>query len=704
MALFELPTRVGRKGAMEIAKLSNATTYKQTPITIKGGGGLIGRISEIKEMTEKALGQYKDKYQNIQDKEVLHDYITACIKNGYICIDTETEGLDPLQNRIAGICPYTFGEKSSYIPINHRSYITDEILPNQIPIEFVQDEFKRLFDAKVDVDMFNATFDIRVLRASGIANAYCTWDASLGSRLLNENELKKNLKDLHNKYCLDGKGDAFRFDDLFKGIPFTLIPLNIAYLYAAHDPDITSQYCEYQRPFLTQGNPKCEEHGLHDVAWVFHNIEMPIVDVVCNMEDNGIDFDFEYNEKLKDKYHKELSKREDKFHSIVEKEWGKEIDAYKQTHSDAKLESPININSVNQLGTLLYDIMGCDMPYDKKAKKNKPKTDSESLKALDNDVAKAILGYRELSTIVSTFIDKLPECVNPNDGRIHCKFNQYGADTGRFSSNNPNLQNIPSHNKDIRKMFKASDGYVLMSSDYSQQEPKSLSALCKKNGDSKLYDVFMSGKDLYSEIASKAFNVPYEECLEFNADGTTNKDGKERRTQAKSILLGVLYGRGDASIAEQLGCSEEKAKAIKDSVFRAFPAIKKFEEDSLRMAYEKGFVTTVCGRKRRLPDMQLPYYEFRYDKNHVSDLLDFDNDTSYVPESKIKYYLNKLNNARSFNTKQKIFQEANAEGIWIEDNHTKIAEATRQCVNARVQGRRSTNCPYLLNRITHGCA
>lgn len=246
----------------------------------------------------------------------------------------------------------------------------------------------------------------------------------------------------------------------------------------------------------------------------------------------------------------------------------------------------------------------------------------------------------------------------------------------------------------------------------SQQEPKSLSALCRQQGDDKLYNIFMDGKDLYTEIASKSFNVSYEECLEHFPKGTpikkigdkwyyatlddydkladgetdTYADGKERRTQAKSILLGILYSRGVPSIAEQLNCSLEKAQEIKDSVFRAFPAIKKFEEESLRMAYEKGYVTTVCGRKRRLPDMQLPYYEFKYDGNHVSDLLDFDNDTSYVPESKINYYLKKLNNARSFNVKQKIFQEANAEGIWIIDNHTKIAEATRQCVNARVQG------------------
>jgi DNA polymerase I-like protein with 3'-5' exonuclease and polymerase domains len=205
-----------------------------------------------------------------------------------------------------------------------------------------------------------------------------------------------------------------------------------------------------------------------------------------------------------------------------------------------------------------------------------------------------------------------------------------------------------------------------------------------------MYDTFMQGKDLYSEIASKAFNKAYEECREFNADGSTNKQGKERRTQAKSILLGVLYGRGEASIAEQLNCSVDKAKSIKQSVFRAFPAIKKFEQDSLNMAYEVGYVTTVCGRKRRLPDLQLEEYEFKLDGSNVSDdILDFDamNEPvgEEVPIERQNFYLRKLQNCR-FNEKRKIFEQANKEGIWIVDNGKKIADATRQCVNSRIQG------------------
>ena len=203
-----------------------------------------------------------------------------------------------------------------------------------------------------------------------------------------------------------------------------------------------------------------------------------------------------------------------------------------------------------------------------------------------------------------------------------------------------------------------------------------------------MYDTFMQGKDLYSEIASKAFNKPYEECREFNEDGTTNKSGKERRTQAKSILLGVLYGRGVNSIAEQLNCTPENAQTIKDSVFRGFPAIKEFEQSSLNMAYETGYVTTVCGRKRRLPDLQLDEYEFKW-KNGVApddDLLDFDEEAEQdIPERTIRKYLTQLHKAR-FNEKRKIFEKANEEGIWIVDNGGKIADATRQCVNSRIQG------------------
>lgn len=684
MALFTVPQRLTKAQDKKIAGKSKSKATVST--TVRGGNDIVSRINQIKAVVETNLGQYKDRYQLIREEEVLHDFITECIGNGYVAIDTETDGLDPLVNHIAGICPFTPGQQGAYIPLNHISYITNEKLPNQLDMEFVSNEFNRLLATHPEIDMFNANFDIRVLRnQTDIKDIYCTWDGYLAGRILNENEPHKNLKDLHNKYCLGGKGDAYRFDDLFRGIPFTKIPPTIGYLYAGHDPEITYELCEYQRKHL---RPDHEREDMRQLYWLFENIEMPCVDVVTKMEDIGVKFDVAYADGLSVKYHQLLKEKEAEVHKHIAKHKDK-IDAYKIGHPTNKLDDPINIGSPTQLAILFYDILGFKV-VDKKSPRG---TGEPILSKIDDPICKSLLEYREVNKLLTTYIDKLPECVNEKDGRIHCRFNQYGADTGRMSSQDPNLQNIPSHNKEIRKMFVASDGYVLMSSDFSQQEPKCLAALCKRQGDSQMYDTFMAGKDLYSEIASKAFNKPYEECREFNPDGSTNDAGKERRTQAKSILLGVLYGRGEKSIAEQLHCTEEKAKSIKKSVFKGFPAIKQFEQSSLDMAYDMGYVTTVCGRKRRLPDLQLDEYEFRWKDGAPpdDDLLDFDgmNEPEYneaeVPEDIIRYYTNKLSNCWG-SEKRKVFEEAKGEGIIITDNGGKIADATRQCVNSRIQG------------------
>jgi len=708
MPLFDIPKRTNSKADdMKLAKASGVVR-KATP-TIKGGGSLFERITNIQRLVEQHLGKYKDEYTLIQDEEHLYDYISRCIDNGVISIDTETTGLDSLQDDIAGICIYTPYEPASYIPINHISYITNLKLDNQLSIDYIKTQFERIVDASIDVIMFNAKFDIRFLRNRvGLHNIYCTWDCYLAQRLLNENETTNKLKPLHQKYVLDGEGDAFTFDELFKGIPFSLIPLKTAYLYAANDPKITYELYEYQKQFLREDSDRDDMRAIY---WTFKNIEMPCVDATATMEDNGVLIDMEFQNKLADKYHKILQERLEAFNNEVSK-YETAINKYKLQNPTVKLDIPINVKSPQQLAVLFYDILDIGV-IDKK----KPRgTGEEILSKIDNPVAKAIQNYRSIQKLVDTYIDKLPDCINPNDGRIHASFNQYGTITGRFSSDNPNLQNIPSHgeSKEIRKMFIASPGYVLMSSDYSQQEPKCLAALCKKQGDAQMYDTFMSGKDLYSEIASKAFNQPYEECLEYFpkgsyikqvndkwyyateddydkiADGDTDTydDGKERRTQAKSILLGALYGRGVASIAEQLHCTVDEAEDIKASVFRGFPAIKQFEQDSMDMAYDLGYVTTISGRKRRLPDLQLEEYEFEW-KNGVApdnDLLDFDSDAEQeIPERTIKKYLTMLHKAR-FNEKRKIFDKANEEGIWIVDNGAKIAEASRQVVNSRIQG------------------
>ena len=690
MPLFSIPKRAGREQDNKLAKKSNTSRKAQT--TVRGGNSLLAKINQIKAMVEKNLGQFKDDYVIIRNQDELHDYFAKCVNNGVVAIDTETTGLDPILDSIVGLCLYTPNQKAAYVPINHTSYVTGARVDNQLTEQDVAEEFDMIIhDTNIEIIMFNAKFDMRVIRNQlGVKDIYCTWDAYLAARLMNENEERNGLKALYNKYVLDGKGDAFSFDDLFKGIPADKIPINTFYLYAAHDAIITYELYQYQKQFVYYDATKPHEdrNGMNGVSWVFFNIEMPCIKVVCDMEDNGIKFDFDYNQFLKDKYHALLEDRIEQFNKICNT-YAEDIEAYRRKMgANCKLDDPINIKSSSQLAILLYDIMGCEVPVDKKTKKEVRTTNEATLRSMDNPVAKAVLDYREFSTIVDTFIDKLPDCVNPKDGRIHCSFNQYGARTGRFSSENPNMQNIPSHNKEIRKMFVASDGYVLMSSDYSQQEPKVMTQMC---GDPKMIKAYQEGKDLYAEIAALSFNTTYENCLEFRPDGTTNPDGKNRRSQAKSILLGVLYGRGVPSIAEQLGTTTKKAQAIKDSVFKGFPAIPQFEEDSLDMAYEKGYVTTLWGRKRRLPDLQLPEYEFKWKDGAPpdDDLLDFDLEEEMnepeVPEELQRKYLKKLNNCY-FSQKRKIFEEANKEGIWIVDNGAKIADAQRQCVNSRIQG------------------
>ena len=680
MALFEISNRTTKEKDKALASKTKVKTVKAT---VRAGNDILSRINQIKAMVEQKLGKYKDRYCIIQNEQQLQDYLQACIDNGVIAIDTETTGLDPMLDDIVGICIYTPGQKGAYIPIGHRSYITQELVEGQLSKNCVKELFEDIFNKTIDVIMFNANFDMRVLKNQcQINNVRCTWDCYIAARLMNENEPFNGLKKLHQKYVLKGQEDAFTFEELFKGIPFSLIPITTGYLYAARDPEITYELYDYQKKYLYYNPAEAFEsrNGMNGVSWVFHNIEMPCIEVVSKMEDNGILFDTNYQQELSKKYNTLLEEKKQAFYNVCNKYQDK-IETYK----DTKLDNPINIASSTQIAILLYDILKLESPD----KRNPRGTGVEILSKIDNPICKAILDYREVAKLLSTYIDKLPECINPNDGRIHCKFNQIGADTGRMSSSDPNLQNIPSHNKDIRKMFIASPGYVLMSSDFSQQEPKCLAALCRKAGDAQMYDTFMAGKDLYSEIASKAFNKSYEECKEFNPDGSTNKAGKERRTQAKSILLGVLYGRGEASIGEQLNVSTDKAKQIKDSVFKGFPAIKQFEQSSLNMAYELGYVTTVCGRKRRLPDLQLDEYEFAW-KDGIApdnDLLDFDDKeaSTEVPENKQRYYLKKLSKCWG-KEKRIIFDEAKQEGIIITDNGAKIADAQRQCVNSRIQG------------------
>ena len=689
MPLLELKPQKNTNASVLLDKIKRGT--QNSPQTIIRGGkmgkdGIVGIINNIKHVVSKNLGKYEDKYEAIRTEQDLISYIDSCIDNGVVALDTETTSLDVMSLTIAGFSLFTPGQKAVYVPINHLSYVSGVKIKNQLSAEFCGEQLQRLVDNNVKVIFFNANFDIRVIQHTLGVNLTAYFDCYIAARLLNENEPESNLKFLHNKYCLQGQEDVFRFGDLFNNIIFTYVPIETGYIYAARDAEITYELYKFQEEYLNSESEACIECGLTRVANLFWNVEMPLIKTIVSMENKGIYFDKEFAAKLSTKYHKMLEEREAKFQQICAT-FEKQINSYRKVQgAKCKLDNPISINSPAQLAILMYDILGL-----KSGVKDKPRgTGEDVLKTIDHPLSSAILDYRETSKLLTTYIDKLPNEVK-SDGRIHASFNAVAAVTGRFNSTDPNLQQIPSRGpgKETRKMFMAEKGNILISCDYSAQEPRITAHISQ---DQKMITAYREGKDIYCAIASIAYNVPYEDCLEHDANGKLNPEGKKRRGTAKAIVLGVLYGKGIKAIAEDLQITKPKAQQIYDKIMTSFPGLKTLIEDSKNMARDLGYVETIWGRKRRLPDMQLPTYEFSKIGSTGSEItfdpLDFDTneeEDNYIDPDLIRYYTKKMDSAWG-NKKWEIKEEAKMDGIEITDNGGKIADAERQCLNARVQG------------------
>lgn len=436
-SLFDKIEERPNNDASVIAKVK----AKKTVTTAKrGGNSLLAQIKRIIDIVTLNLGKFAEETLIIRDEETLHDYISACLNNQSVAIDTETTGLNPLTDTVVGVCLYTEGQKTAYIPLEHIDYITLQKIPNQLSRTVVAEALQRLVLCKEIVE-HNAKFDTRFMRSNFGVNPVCTWDTYLASMLIDENLDTHALKPLHQKYVLNGVGDAFKYDDLFHNVDFRYVPIRVASMYAAHDPKITWELKEWQ-----EQSEEFDEQS----RWVFHNIEMPCVQVMADLEDTGIKFDFKYNEKLQEEYNRKLE--------VCRGELAEMLMPYKDAIlATPKLEFPINYDSPSQLSILLYDVMKIPPVIDKRTKMPIKSTGVEVLSQLDHPFCKALLDYRGLSKLVGTYIDKLPACVL-DDGRVHCSFNQYGALTGRMSSSDPNLQNLPAHAKDIRQMFIATSG------------------------------------------------------------------------------------------------------------------------------------------------------------------------------------------------------------------------------------------------------
>lgn len=694
-------TQEAQKKALEM--LSKKSSKKQVAKVVPKS--ISGKVQLAKEMSKEVFADKLDRLELLDTENKIREYIDCAITNGIIAVDTETNGLDRIDGKIAGVCLYTPGQKGVYIPVRHESFMTGIELKTNISPEFMHEQFERMNKSNIKYVLHNAKFDMHILWWMLGIKIIPYWDTQIGSQLLNENEPHK-LKVLYKKYVdnADENSKVASFNSLFKGIEFNKVPPDVAYMYASFDPIMTYELYQFQYNFIDINGKYCKEKGLERVAEVFRNIEMPLIQVVFEMECTGVKIDTELADKLKAQYTKHKDAAEEKFNLEIEK-LNDKFDklmiknpaAYNKLFKDGIRK--VSISSPTQLAILFYDVLEFESP-DKKSPRG---TGEAILKSFNHPLVDSILEYRSMSKLLSTYIEAIPQHIAKRDNRLHANFNQYGAKTGRFSSSDPNLQNIPSQKTtlsdgtvidaghDIRQMFIAGDGMVIVGGDFSQQEPRCLAHM---SDDPHMLQAYLEGKDLYATIASKIYKMPYDECKEFRADGTVNPDGKARRTSVKPVLLGLMYGRGVPSIAEQMKISTQEAQKIIDDFYAEFPKVKEFVDFAQTFARDYGFVETAWGRKRRLSDMQLPPIEIKPCIKSYSDNFDpfaFDATESipqddYVPDEVYRKYYTLLNRARGRQQQQKVKELAEQEGYTIKDNRGFIEDAKRQCVNSIIQG------------------
>lgn len=653
--------------------------------------------SELSRISQQVVEYFKDSEAIlITTRDELHSYIDKVIEAGIFAYDTETTGLDRFRDHIVGSSLYYPGGVECYIPNKHLVPIFDQPYKNQLDYEDVKAEFDRLVSAKCKLILFNADFDLAVThiwyKVDFMPIFY--FDCYVAWKCLKENELHNGLKELYNKYVLGGKGDPKKFTDFFKVSLFPYCKPQIAKLYAANDAKITFVFYEWLLPYITKDNPKCKENHLERIADLIWNIEFPMVKICQILFRTGIYLDTDVSNALITRYHKEISDEEAKLAVMVQEIIDKNI--YKvptkakkpfNTGKDFNCTSPLHVKY------LLYTLMGLPDNVGKK----KGSTDKDVLNDINLPITNQILKVRSLSTLINTFVDKLPNSVTP-DGRIHAQFNSVIAATGRMSSSSPNLQNIPSHAVDIRHMFRATPGYVLISSDYSAQEPRVTAFI---SGDPKMQQAFRDGRDVYATVASFAFGVPYEQCLEFHPETHEYQpEGKQRRNEAKFILLGISYGRSVPSIADQLygkrtDMSDEekvsKAQEVYDKVLNSFPHLRNAMIGAENQARTKGYVETILGRRRHLPNMQLPKYEFTAMPGYVNpdidplDLSTLDNKDS-IPPRIVKQLTKEFESLKYWGQVVKRTKELAEQKIRVINNKTKIAEESRKTLNSVIQG------------------
>lgn len=704
--LFNLKKKGGKRAD---SKLLNSKHNRKDAIEVTyiSGDRLKDAINRARVMSKRALGHVLDRLELVDDFETLDDYVGEIIENGVCGLDVETNGLDTIHEDIVGVCLYTLGQKSIYVPLNHRSNLTKQRIKQQVDPKDMAMLLEEMIDEDVQFVYHNAKFDMKsIYWQLHVKMPNPMWDTFIASNLLNENE-SHSLKVLYAKYVReDPNAELAKFNELFKGIPFSLIPPDVAYMYAAYDPLQTYELYQFQEKYLTAGTEECSSCNLERVGEVYRNIELPLISVLFDMEVYGVALDEDKLAEIREDFTSKMEQAEQEFNECVQ-EYAEDIEdlrvtnfeQYRKLTMDAKGNVTVSISSSTQLAILFYDILGLKS-NDAKSPRG---TGVDIVSSWDSPVAKAVLKYRKYAKLVSTYTT-LDEHLAKPDNRIHTNFKQYGAKTGRMASEAPNLQNIPSRGEGavVRQVFSASPGHYIIGSDYSQQEPRSLAEL---SGDENMIHAYTEGLDLYAVIGSKLYHTEYENCLEFYPDGTTNPEGKKRRTSVKSVLLGLMYGRGAASIAEQMNVTTKEAQQVMTDFFKQFPKVAEYIVFVQQHAIDYGYTETAMGRRRRLPDMALSEYTFEWtdaSKDTAFDPLDFeaeDNEAGQVPEHLVEQYWAELDRAWGFKKKNAIKERALQEGIKITDNGGKIADAERQCLNSVIQGTAADMTKYAMIKV-----
>lgn len=585
-------------------------------------------LAVIQELVKSGRLHAEGEVETIRTPERLKEYMDHCKQSGEYVLDVETTGLDIYNDILVGICLYTPGETSAYVPFNHTDLqnvrVADQMSEEQvrdIMLPCLQDQELRCINHNIKFDNKKLAWDWKQI----IVNIY--WDTLIAGYVLNENE-PHGLKPLYNKYILHGKGSSEDYGDLFEGIPFNYVPIDVATVYGANDGFKTYALYKFQAQYLREDHPR---EDFRKMYYVFREVEMPLIPLCTDMEMRGVEIREDFAKELSEDFNKEMVEVEAKCDAYVE-----QFKQYILDHNNlmrlTKGTCKINYSSPQQVAALFYDIFKLRSVSRKEprgtgdkiiqkflstAKKKDTKKSREFAEFLEN-----YQRFKEIKKLLGTYVDKIPQVKEPKINAVYTTYNQYGAKTGRFSSSDTvskiNLQNIPSKEKRIRKIFKARDGYKLVGGDFSQIEPRVLAFL---SGDESMINAYKEGKDLYAIMGSQVYQLSYEDCREFYPDGTVNAEGKHRRTTMKSVLLGIMYERGATAIGEQFNKSAEWAQQLIDNFYKSFPKINQYRLKIENMAETYGYVTTITGRKRRLPDMQLEDKDdYRYQEAHRQSL------------------------------------------------------------------------------------